>query len=212
MPHGQHDQPGHPPEQRAPPRQGQKPLHGQRGCDHADRTGHQHPGVGPHLYHGSEPASVTRQRRHQAGTDACADQQPPCQQCGKAPGQREHHTADHGHTQKPQLDLAGSQAVQPAAQGQLRGGKSQKVATGQQPQVARMERELLRQQRCQGRRDGPQQRGQKVGKCKRQKNGDSRPRRQRGHCSTSPANNWSACAVRGCALSTIAWQACTRGP
>ena len=204
--HRQRDQYRQPPEQRAPAHQRQGPLHWQRGGHHAERARHQHPRIRPHLRHRLQPLAVAGERRHQAGTDARAAQHAPGQQPRKPGGRRKHQAAHHGHAQEAERDLLGPVPVQPCSQRQLRGRKAQKVASRQQPQIPRVQRELLRQRGRQGGRDGAHQRRQEVGKGKRQKDDDGRPPRQYAsaaahrHGSARPAKNWSATSGRGLAV------------
>ena len=74
------------PEHPAPADAWQQPLHGQGGRQHAQRAGHQHPGVGLQLGRRGKVVAKAGERRHQAGADTHADDHTRRQQASESGG------------------------------------------------------------------------------------------------------------------------------
>jgi hypothetical protein len=132
-------------------------LHRQRRREHAERAGHQHPRVRAHLRRRAEAAAVARQRRHQTGRHANPDQAARDDQRAEAARERKGAASEHRNGEKNQHHTLRAEAVERAAQRQLQQRKAEKVRTGEQPEVARRQRELRAEHGRERRRDGAQQ-------------------------------------------------------
>ncbi len=189
--HGQQQHQRQPPEQGAPAVVGQQPLHRECRRHHAHGAGHAHPGVRAQLAHRIEPATVARQRCHQAGRQTDTAKHTGQQQTGETARQGKGHTARNGHGQETEDHALRPMPVQPAPQRQLQGCETQEIAAGQQAEITRIERKFLGQlwrERC---RHRPHQGRKKVGEGKGQEDQDGATPVQHAHWRLIPPKKGS---------------------